>query len=136
MKGKKNAPIEVYDLQNDPSESNNVASRQPEIVKRALAYMDSSSTQSPYYPYPAKLMDYIEGLKKEDGVYGWDDQSDGHLKLTFAGPGIPKSLGMSDSGKQELADYIRSHLPQYGVNQEAGGRGADVIRMRSIRKKT
>src|SRR3546814_15715605 len=111
MKGKKNAPIEVYDLQNDPSESNNVASRQPEIVKRALAYMDSSSTQSPYYPYPAKLMDYIEGLKTEAGGYGGDGQSDGHLQTTFAVTGTRKRLGRSDSGKKDLAAHIRTPPP-------------------------
>src|SRR3546814_13342006 len=116
MKGKKNAPIEVYDLQNDPSESNNVASRQPEIVKRALAYMDSSSTQSPYYPYPAKLMDYIEGLKTEAGGYSWDGQSDVHLQPTFAVTGPLKSLGLSASGTQALAEYIRTNHPHYGVN--------------------
>src|SRR3546814_683241 len=48
------------------------------------------------------------------------------LQPTFAVTGILKSLGMSDSGKKELAEYIRTHHPQYGVNKEAGGSGADV----------
>ncbi|WP_019027963.1 arylsulfatase [Colwellia piezophila] len=40
------AEIELFDLTNDPSETTNLASKNPELVKKALKLMDESRTES------------------------------------------------------------------------------------------
>lgn len=47
----KNAPIELYDLTNDISESNNVAEKHPKIVKKIQKIMDKAHTPSDMFPF-------------------------------------------------------------------------------------
>ena len=42
--------IEVYQLDKDRSESNDVAKEQPEIIEKALRYMEESHQQNPIFP--------------------------------------------------------------------------------------
>jgi hypothetical protein len=44
------APLELYDLAADPTESTDVASSQPDIVERLLAELDSARTPSAFFP--------------------------------------------------------------------------------------
>jgi arylsulfatase A len=46
-------PIELYDLENDPSEQRNVAARHPEIVERVRTIMQQAHTPSPLWKAPA-----------------------------------------------------------------------------------
>lgn len=44
------APLELYDLSGDPSETTSVADAHPEVARRMLAYMNSAATPSDDYP--------------------------------------------------------------------------------------
>lgn len=47
----KNAPIELYDLDKDISESQNVANKYPRVVKKIQKIMDKSHTRSQMFPF-------------------------------------------------------------------------------------
>jgi arylsulfatase A-like enzyme len=46
-----NAPIELYDLKADPSETKNLASEHPDIIAKAEAFMLASRVDSPDFPF-------------------------------------------------------------------------------------
>jgi arylsulfatase A-like enzyme len=46
----KDAPLELYDLDTDPRETTNVASRHPDVVKRIDEYLKSARTDSSLWP--------------------------------------------------------------------------------------
>jgi hypothetical protein len=48
-----NAPIELYDLKSDPSESKNVASEHPDLVAKAESLILASRVDSPDFPLQA-----------------------------------------------------------------------------------
>ncbi len=43
-------PLELYDLKNDPSESNNIAEQHPEIIKEITDFLKTARSPSPYFP--------------------------------------------------------------------------------------
>ncbi len=43
-------PIELYDLDADPGETNDIASRHPVVIKRMERIMQEARTESPYFP--------------------------------------------------------------------------------------
>ena len=47
----KNAPIELYDLDKDPSESLNIADKHPKIVRKIAKIMDKAHTKSEIFPF-------------------------------------------------------------------------------------
>ncbi|MCC6512081.1 MAG: terpene cyclase/mutase family protein [Pirellulaceae bacterium] len=54
---------------------------------------------------------YLEGLMRDDGGYGWDDQQRSHLTPTFAVIGCAHILALSLPKTAELAEYVRTHHP-------------------------
>jgi arylsulfatase A len=44
------SPVELYDLESDPQEKNNIAARHPDIVKRAEAIMKEAYTPNKSWP--------------------------------------------------------------------------------------
>ena len=46
------APLELYDLKNDPAEKQNVAAAHPDIVRKIEAIMKAEHTPSPHYDAP------------------------------------------------------------------------------------
>ncbi len=54
---------------------------------------------------------YLEGLSREDGGYGWDDQLRSHLSPTFAVIGCAHILALTLPNPAELAEYVRTHHP-------------------------
>ncbi len=47
-----NVPVELYDLEADVGEKNNVAAKHPEVVKRIRQLMSSARTDSEHFPLP------------------------------------------------------------------------------------
>ena len=43
-------PLELYDLEKDESEKNNIADRRPAIIKKITDYLKTARTDSPYWP--------------------------------------------------------------------------------------
>lgn len=48
--GKADAPITLYDLQQDPGETTDVANQQPELTRQLALYLDSARSESPDWP--------------------------------------------------------------------------------------
>jgi arylsulfatase A len=46
----RDAPLELYDLDEDPAESTNVAAAHPDVVARMDAYLKSARTDSTLWP--------------------------------------------------------------------------------------
>ncbi len=46
------APLELYDLSNDPAEQDNVAAKHPDVVKKIEAIMAAEHTPTPYFVTP------------------------------------------------------------------------------------
>ncbi|MFO0868945.1 MAG: arylsulfatase [Pirellulales bacterium] len=44
------APLELYDVQRDPGERDNVAAQHPDLVERLTAYLDTARSESPDWP--------------------------------------------------------------------------------------
>lgn len=51
-KNRPDAPLELYDLDNDIGEQNNLADQHPEIVEKLTAYLAQARTESEFYPIP------------------------------------------------------------------------------------
>lgn len=47
----KNAPIELYDLERDPSEKENIAERHPKVVKKIKKFMEQAHQRSDLFPF-------------------------------------------------------------------------------------
>ena len=43
-------PIQLYDLEEDPTETTDVASAHPDVVKRVAALFEAARTKSAYFP--------------------------------------------------------------------------------------
>ncbi len=54
---------------------------------------------------------YLEGLSRDDGGYGWDDQQRSHLSPTFAVIGCADILSLTLPNPAKLAEYVRTHHP-------------------------
>jgi arylsulfatase A-like enzyme len=48
------APIELYDLANDPGEQRELSAEQPEVMGRIKAYLERARTESPHWPRERK----------------------------------------------------------------------------------
>lgn len=56
MTSNPDAPIELYDLENDPWEKNDLSSEYPAIVKRISDIMDKSHTRSERFPFRYEIL--------------------------------------------------------------------------------
>ncbi len=50
VKKNPNAPIELYDLENDPAEKNNIAAQHPDIVRKIGEKINEAHVESPVFP--------------------------------------------------------------------------------------
>jgi len=61
---------------------------------------------------PPDTAKYFESLARPDGGYGWEDQADSHLTVTWAAVGSHRILGKEvPRKKEELLEFIRTHHP-------------------------
>lgn len=51
---KKNAPLELYNLKEGPTESHNLAKEHPEMVEEFDQEMKAARTPTPYWPLPGE----------------------------------------------------------------------------------
>ena len=51
--------IELYDLNNDESETNDLSDEHPEIIARITEIFQSSRNQAPAFPYGGIVLDHI-----------------------------------------------------------------------------
>ncbi|MGC4231921.1 MAG: terpene cyclase/mutase family protein [Niabella sp.] len=93
------------------------------IVLCALLFTNMATAQQ---SREAAVLKYIAGLQKPEGGYGWADQPDGHITPTYACVGTLNHLGNLPSDRKSLINWIETHHPQTGVNQEAGPSGAQM----------
>ncbi len=61
---------------------------------------------------------YLESLAKPDGGYGWSEQYDSHLSVTFAVVGAYHALGLAAPRPRETAAFVRRGHPTGGPNAE------------------
>jgi hypothetical protein len=54
---------------------------------------------------------YLEGLRRPDGGYAWEDQPDSHLTPTFAAIGCYHALRQDPPQRKALAEFVRTHHP-------------------------
>jgi hypothetical protein len=50
VRTKRGGPLELYHLDRDPGEQQNVAEVNPDVVKRVEAYLATARTDSPLWP--------------------------------------------------------------------------------------
>lgn len=60
-----NAPMELYNLKNDPSESCNLGASHPDIVQKISSIMEAEHTPSPHYVIPAQPLPKKQKKKNE-----------------------------------------------------------------------
>ena len=53
-----NSEIELFNLNQDISESNNIASQHPELTERMIKIFESSRTDAPFFPYGGVIQNY------------------------------------------------------------------------------
>ena len=68
--------------------------------------------------WPAEVIQsvnrYLESLAKPDGGYGWIEQYDSHLSVTFAVVGACHFLGVKPFNSKNIAEFIRKAHPIKG----------------------
>jgi hypothetical protein len=57
------------------------------------------------------VVEYLKGLKRSDGGYGWPDQDHSHLTPTHAVIACYRLLGQELPDKAQVAQYVRTHHP-------------------------
>ena len=67
---------------------------------------------------PEQIVTYLEGLARPDGGYGWEDQPDSYLSVTFAVIGCYRLLRRRPPRGEALADYIAGAHPIRGERTE------------------
>jgi len=72
------------------------------------------------------VLDYLEGLSRPDGGYGWSDQPDSHLTPTFAVIGAHHVLGRTPPRKDAVAKYVLAHHPLRGEDAETKVHAANL----------
>ena len=64
VRPKPGGPVELYDLKKDLAESNNLADKHPELVKKAVETMNAARTPDPDWPDPATAVAKKKAKKK------------------------------------------------------------------------
>jgi arylsulfatase A-like enzyme len=60
-----NDPLELYNLEADPGEQHNIASRHPEVVARMKRYLATARTDSPLWPAPSEWQSWSRRIPRQ-----------------------------------------------------------------------
>lgn len=69
---------------------------------------------------------YLESLAKPDGGYGWPEQPDSYLTVTYAAVGAYHTLGVAVPRPAEVAAFVRRGHPISGPGAETIKHAADL----------
>ncbi len=81
-------------------------------------------------PWPVEIVQvvsrYLESLAKADGGYGWVEQYDSHLSVTFAVIGSYQVLGIKPPSAKKTAEFVRKAHPINGPLRETRKHWAEL----------
>jgi hypothetical protein len=80
----------------------------------------------------ARLVAYLESLRRPDGGYAYDDLVESHLTPTFAVIGCYQVLGQDPPDKRKLVEFVRTHHPAQLRKQEQEHHDFEVQQIQSL----
>jgi len=82
--------------------------------------------------FKTSVANYLRGLARPDGGFGWDDQPTSHLSPTFAALGCFRILGIDPPDPEKHAAYVRSGHPAAWKKLEQEHREFDQMQIQAL----
>lgn len=99
----------------------------------ASCFLANTSSQETIRESERALVAYLEGLARDGGGYGWDDQQRPHLTPTFAVIGCYHALQSQPPKPSAVAEFVRTHHPAQLKKLEQEHRSFDYQQVQSLK---